>query len=125
MGGVSPSVINIGLPFYGRSFRVAKGLNETHDGNDKDTWYRDDGSPQYFNIVEKMPELTSVRHEPTKTQYAFKESGGLVSYDDEQAICDKAEYVSKSCMFHHISLHHFARDLCDVIFFQLLAVSST
>ena len=77
----------------------AKGLNETHEGNDKDTWYLDDGSPQYFNIVEKLKDLTSVRHEPTKTQYAYKESGGLVSYDDTQAICDKTEYVSNSRSF--------------------------
>lgn len=97
-GGASPSAINIGLPFYGRSFTVAKGLNEAHEGNDKGTWYQDDGSPQYFNIVEKLSEFTSVRHEPTKTQYAYKESGGLVSYDDEQAICDKAEYVSMYCI---------------------------
>ena len=90
--GVSRSAINIGLPFYGRSFKDAKALNETHGGNDLDTWFVDDGSPQYFNIINKLPNLTSVRHELTQTQYAYKETGGLVSYDDEQAICDKAEY---------------------------------
>ena len=90
-GGGSPSKINIGLPFYGRSFLKAKGLNELHEGNDKTTWFWDDGSPQYFNIVAKLPDLVSVRHELTKTQYAYKNDtfGGLVSYDDEQAICDK------------------------------------
>ena len=103
-GGGSPSAINIGLPFYGRSFLKAKGLNEQHAGNDKNTWFWDDGSPQYFNIVEKLPELVSVRHEPTKTQYAYKDSstGGLVSYDDEEAICDKTEYVSSD---DYLSLH--------------------
>ena len=71
-GGGSPSAINIGLvselrislsllshqnriqtmlllslqPFYGRSFLRAKGLNEKHEGNDKNTWFWDDGSPQ-------------------------------------------------------------------------------
>lgn len=95
-GGAPPSAINIGLPFYGRSFLKAKGLNEPHEGNDKNTWFWDDGSPQYFNIVDKLSDLVSVRHEPTKTQYAYKDSttGGLVSYDDEEAICDKTEYVS-------------------------------
>ena len=55
----------------------------------------DDGTPQYFNIVDKLPEMVSVRHEMTYTQYAYKDSsnGGLVSYDDEQAICDKTEYA--------------------------------
>lgn len=39
--------------------------------------------------------MVSVRHEMTYTQYAYKDSinGGLVSYDDEQAICDKTEYA--------------------------------
>ena len=41
-----PSIINIGLPFYGRSFVGAKSLNATHDGNDKNHWFVDDGSPQ-------------------------------------------------------------------------------
>ena len=55
----------------------------------------DDGTPQYFNIVDKLSEMVSVRHEMTYTQYAYKDSinGGLVSYDDEQAICDKTEYA--------------------------------
>jgi chitinase len=97
--GVSQSAINIGLPFYGRSFKDAKALNETHGGNDLDTWFVDDGSPQYFNIINKLPNLTSVRHELTQTQYAYKETGGLVSYDDEQAICDKAEY----CLEHDLN----------------------
>ncbi|KAL7550345.1 hypothetical protein ACHAWF_013592 [Thalassiosira exigua] len=93
-GGAPPEAINLGLPFYGRSFAGARGLNEPHGGNDKTTWFWDDGSPQYFNIVEKLPSLVSVRHEPTKTQYAYKNStlGGLVSYDDAQAICDKTQY---------------------------------
>ncbi len=39
------------------------------------------GSPQYFNIIEKLPDLTSVRHELTKTHYAYKDDGGVVSYD--------------------------------------------
>jgi chitinase len=113
-GGASPSRINIGLPFYGRSFKKAKGLNETHEGNDMDTWYMDDGSPQYFNIIDKLSEYTSVRHEPTKTQYAYRESesGGLVSYDDEEAICDKTEYVSYSS---YSSIRtRFCRDSCDI-----------
>ena len=37
-GGGSPSEINIGLPFYGRSFLKAKEFNETHEGTDKNTW---------------------------------------------------------------------------------------
>ncbi|KAL3796819.1 hypothetical protein ACHAWO_007047, partial [Cyclotella atomus] len=85
-GGGSPSKINIGLPFYGRSFKKATALNETHEGNDKDTWFVDDGCPQYFNILEKLPGMISVRNEVTMTQYAYHNTtmGGLVSYDDEE-----------------------------------------
>ena len=36
--------------------------------------------------------MTSVRDEQTKTQYAYGTSG-MVSYDDERAICDKAAYA--------------------------------
>lgn len=45
--------------------------------------------------MDKLPEMVSIRHEMTYTQYAYKDSsnGGLVSYDDEQAICDKTEYA--------------------------------
>ena len=102
-GGGSPSAINIGLPFYGRGFLQAKHLNETHMGKpDKTLWWQDDGSPQYFNIVNKLPDLVSVRHELTATQYAYNDAvvsgvpqGGMVSYDDEEAICDKTEYALK------------------------------
>ena len=39
-----------------------------------------------------MDKFTSVRHEQTMTQYMFGQTG-MVSYDDEQAICDKTEYA--------------------------------
>ena len=42
--------------------------------------------------MKKIAQFTSVRHEQTKTQFAY-DSVGLVSYDDELAICDKAEYA--------------------------------
>ncbi len=41
-----------------------------------------------------MGEMTSVRDNVTKTQFAYFDNGmGMVTYDDERAICDKAEYV--------------------------------
>jgi chitinase len=36
--------------------------------------------------------MTTVRDERTMTQYAYSEKG-MVSYDDERAICDKTEYA--------------------------------
>ena len=60
-GGGTRDKINIGLPFYGRSFLSATGLNQPHDGADKTTWGIDDGTPQYFNIVAQLPYMTSIR----------------------------------------------------------------
>mmetsp|Transcript_15025 Transcript_15025/g.29711 ORF Transcript_15025/g.29711 Transcript_15025/m.29711 type:complete len:1992 (-) Transcript_15025:64-6039(-) len=93
--GADKSRINIGLPFYGRSFGGAKSLYTTHTGADGIHWWADEGMPQYANIVEKLPEMITLRDDITKTQYAYFDSpkGGLVSFDDQQAICDKVEYA--------------------------------
>lgn len=48
----------------------------------------------FQNIMDKINQMTSVRDEETKTQYAFFNNGGLVSFDDERSICDKTEYVN-------------------------------
>mmetsp|Transcript_29657 Transcript_29657/g.65706 ORF Transcript_29657/g.65706 Transcript_29657/m.65706 type:complete len:559 (+) Transcript_29657:60-1736(+) len=86
--------INIGLPFYGRSFANAQGLKQPHLGTDKGNWRQDEGTPQYFNIMSKLGRMTTVRDDRTTTEYSyFKDGGGMVSYDNEQAICDKTQYV--------------------------------
>ena len=48
VGGATKDKINIGLPFYGRSFATATELNAPHDGADQVVWGIDDGTPQYF-----------------------------------------------------------------------------
>jgi len=92
-GGAVDTQLNIGLPFYGQSFVGATGMNQEHGGNDKVHWGVDDGKPQYFNIEKRLPEMTQMRHEASKTQMAWFSGGGFISFDDEQAICDKVEYV--------------------------------
>lgn len=47
-GGATKDKINIGLPFYGRSFAGATELNAPHDGADQIVWGIDDGTPQFF-----------------------------------------------------------------------------
>jgi chitinase len=131
--GVPRDKINIGLPFYGRSFKFASKLNQIHGGSDLANWPEDDGTPQYFNIRAKLPFMTQVRDNKSKTQYAYvshtsQQGGqdqqqqsssppggrrsladvttdattsaaaltlpeGLVSFDDERAICDKVHYA--------------------------------
>jgi hypothetical protein len=98
--GVPLSKINIGLPFYGRSFRRATGMKQFHDGADDVNFHLDEGSPQYFNIVNDLKRMTTYRHQNTQTQYAvFNDAnGGLVSYDDPRAICDKVHYANQRGM---------------------------
>ena len=88
--------INVGLPFYGRSFRKATGMKQLHEGADDVNFHLDEGSPQYFNIVKELNRMTTYRHERTQTQYAVfnDRDGGIVSYDDPRAICDKVGYAN-------------------------------
>lgn len=49
--GAPKEKLNIGLAFYGRSFKDAKALGEFHGGADDITWAIDEGTPQYFVSV--------------------------------------------------------------------------
>lgn len=91
-GGAPKEKINIGFPFYGRSFLGAKGLYEEFGGAaDESMWHEDEGCPQYYNIIKKFKGLTTFRDEQTMTQVAYSKTG-VLSYDDPRAICDKTEY---------------------------------
>ena len=70
-GGGTKDKINIGLSFYGRSVAGATAMNQPHQGADKAKWSVDDGTPQYFNIVQRLPEMIQVRDELTKTPWAY------------------------------------------------------
>mmetsp|Transcript_15713 Transcript_15713/g.33218 ORF Transcript_15713/g.33218 Transcript_15713/m.33218 type:complete len:769 (+) Transcript_15713:917-3223(+) len=107
--GDQAAKISIGVPFYGKTFSFATKLNGFHSNNngqgegnvDQNNWPQDLGSPIYYNIVDKLSKGGMVvrRHEPTKTQYAyFKDGSGLVTYDDPQAVCDKANYVNENLL---------------------------
>lgn len=96
--GVPLRQMNLGLPFYGRSFAGAGGMGRPHGGADKRTWQADEGTPQYFNLLGELGAMTTYRHERTRTQYAVSSGGGLVSYDDPRAICDKVHYANERGM---------------------------
>jgi len=97
--GVPDHKINIGLPFYGRSYGKAKGFNEEFDGYADTHWFEDEGVPQYYNIERDLNNASSnfkaFRHEPSWTAggYFDDADGGFVSFDDQRAICDKVEYA--------------------------------
>jgi len=88
--------LNIGLGFYGRSFRDAKGLGVAHGGNDDMSWDIDEGSPQYFNIMDQISSMSIQWDDESETPYAFFTEGGLISYDDERSICLKTEYTNSN-----------------------------
>jgi len=112
--GVPLSKINLGLPWYGRSFRKATGTKQLHDGPDDINFHLDEGSPQYFNIVNELHRMDTYRHEKTATQYAvFLDSdGGFTSYDDPRAICDKVEYALERGM-HGFLVWEISGDMLD------------
>ena len=81
------------------------------------------GTPQYFNIVDKLPQMTSVWDEKTWTQYAYFDSGGLVSFDNEAAICAKVEYAIDHDLGGFI-IWELSGDLMDDLSTPLLDVTN-
>ena len=84
-------------------------MNQPHGGNDLANWAEDDGTPQFFNIYNKLPHMIQMRDNKSKTQYAYinhaEQSNnptaltlpeGWVSFDDERAICDKVHYAQEN-----------------------------
>jgi len=128
--------MNIGLPFYGRSFKHATGFNQPHGGNDEANWPDDEGTPQYYNIYNKLPYMIQMRDNIGKTQYAYTKRGdpklpqggeilpeGLVSFDDERAICDKVHYAQQNDLGGFI-IWEISGDLLDNLRTPLLDITN-
>ena len=127
--------LNIGLGFYGRSFRDAQSLDAPHGGVDDMSWEIDEGSPQYFvsrsllslcghlvdqnscllllcifqNIMDQLHSMSVQWDDESKTPYAFfnDRKGGFVSYDDERSICLKTEYAINNSLGGFVSFISF------------------
>ncbi|HTR81333.1 MAG TPA: glycosyl hydrolase family 18 protein [Bacteroidota bacterium] len=88
---VPASKINLGVPFYGHSFAQCTSLNAHYRGSDT-TLFPDDGLC-YYDIV---PYLGKYRHwdERAKVPYLIiPDANTLVSFDDEESVALKAQYV--------------------------------
>merc|ERR1712130_621615 len=94
LNGCSGCKYNIGLPFYGRSFAYATGFNQHFSGIDAANWPDGDaGTPEYWQIEKKFRQMVLKRDEKSHTEMgSFSDGSGLISFDDEEAICDKVEY---------------------------------
>ena len=119
--GAEPAKIDVGLPFYGHSYGSATALYADADGSDGANWWEDKGVPRYASILSKLSEMVSLRDDATKTQYAYFEDGGIVSFDDSQAICDKVEYARQGGL-HGVIIWELGGDLTEELATPLLDV---
>ena len=89
--GVPASKINLGVPFYGHSFAQCTALNSGYHGSD--TTLFPDGDVLYHSLPQYVGKY---RHwdDKAKVPYLiFPEAKTLVSYDDEESIGLKAQYI--------------------------------
>jgi chitinase len=90
--GVPAAKINLGAAFYGHTFKNCPGLYEKHNGSDNEHFGRDGAT--YHAIVERLGEFTRHWDETAKAPYLTgKTFNTVVSYDDEESIGCKAQYV--------------------------------
>lgn len=99
------SKINLGVPFYGHSFTSCTTLNSTHKGEDKTHF-----SPQgilYYDIADQFHRFKRFWDDRARVPYLVNEEWQLlISYDDEQSVAEKAEYVLK-------------KDACGLIIWEI------
>ncbi len=96
--GVPAIKINIGAAFYGRSAKTtgSPGLHVPQTGNaDTQTFSADDGSPMYYNILDKANLFTD--HWDPLAQVPYMTGNGnlntFLSYDNPASIAAKAQYA--------------------------------
>ena len=97
--GVSPSKINIGAAFYGRSLKTKQTpeiLTALTGKVDTITFHTDEGSPLYYNILKQKDHFTEHWDESAQVPYLTGKDDlkTFVSYDDARSIANKAHYVT-------------------------------
>ncbi len=97
--GVSPSKINIGAAFYGRSLKTKETpevLTTLTGKVDTITFHTDEGSPLYYNILKQKNRFTEHWDEYAQVPYLTGKDDlkTFVSYDDARSIANKAHYVT-------------------------------
>ncbi len=96
--GVDPNKITAGVAFYGRSLKTEgmPGLHVPTTGSaDIPTFAIDEGTPLYYNILQNMSLFADNWDATAKVPYLTGINGlnTFVSYDNEQSIELKAQYI--------------------------------
>ncbi len=101
--GAPAAKINLGVAFYGRTFQKATEMYGTHNSTssygDISTWPAStyEGIPPYHDILSKWNSIGAVRYWDDVAKVPWiKYNNGVISYDDEESIGLKAEYVQKN-----------------------------
>jgi chitinase len=88
---ILPGKVNIGVPFYGHAFAGCTSIGAPHAG--ADTMYFSQGC-FYYDIMMTRDKFTRYWDEKAKVPYLVSKSGRtLVSFDDEESVGYKAQYV--------------------------------
>jgi chitinase len=98
--GVPANKIAAGVAFYGRSQLCSSTptLHGVSNGTaDTNNFGTDDGSPQYYNVLPKIGNgFTRYWDNVAKVPYAINTTNNsFVSYDDEESIGLKAQYINQ------------------------------
>ena len=93
---VPASKINLGVPFYGRAYSNCIGPNTPHKGPAVDV-FPNEGVGTYYEILKVIKLFKRCWDDKAKVPYLISDSKKIfVSYDDEESIGYKADYVLKN-----------------------------
>jgi chitinase len=91
--GIPSQKINLGAPFYARTFGNCGGIYAAHTGPDGEHF--PDGGAYYYELLPRMGEFNRYWDEKAKVPYLLaKNFRTFITYDDEESISLKAQYVA-------------------------------
>jgi chitinase len=99
--GIPQDKIVVGVPFYGRGWMgvpdVNNGLYQTNSGPAQGTW-GDDGVFDFKDLeANYLGSYERFWHDEASAPWLYNpDTGIMISYDDEQSLCLKANYVNKN-----------------------------